>query len=555
MANEVMQSLFGLNSYDTAQSLRKQQMAEDLAYAQLDPKQQVIFSARQAGRTTASGLNQLFGLAPEPLQRVNKIEDAMREVQASGADLSNPEVFYPLLTKALSSRGLQQEALMVTAQGHTAVGDYVGKMAQMEAAQRQRAIGTADERGQLVANQVEDILASGVEPSKDQLRSGLKWLLDKVSNKTTYRIDDFGQQQPVIIEGNKQYLAIYPRLAALLSEEAATTKAETPTAPAPVAAPAPEAVEPTVPVPTPAADVATYPLPPQGVAPGTPLEAAPAPTPAAMPTPVAAPTPAAMPAPVAAPTPAAMPAPVAAPAPVVAPAPSTVPQVTSELPKKPVAPTTPATWDPQSTRNYNTAFEQYKVDMQSWLADVARVDKEKAENARRMHEKEVLAIQRSAEERQLRKEAAETEEKARARTNALTNTVTSTGTSLSLIKEAVEIIRRNPRMSTGWGSLIASAPNSDARALANKLKSIQGSVALQTMQQLKETSPTGTTGFGPMNIPELEITKNKFGTMDQADNAEMLLRDLKRVAEAMYTGKKVAAQELADAQAKKTKGK
>ena len=92
MANEVMQSLFGLNSQDAALALRKQQAAEDLSYARLDPRQQIMFNAQQAGRNIGGGINQLFGLVPEPLQRVRNIEGALQEAYASGVDFTDPEI-------------------------------------------------------------------------------------------------------------------------------------------------------------------------------------------------------------------------------------------------------------------------------------------------------------------------------------------------------------------------------------------------------------------------------------------------------------------------------
>ena len=213
------------------------------------------------------------------------------------------------------------------------------------------------------------------------------------------------------------------------------------------------------------------------------------------------------------------------------------------------------TWDAQATRDYNTAFAQYKVDMEDWLNQLNRIDAAAATREQQRHNRAVVELQKSAEGRQLRKEAEEAEDKLKAYTKTLNNTFHDTGTALQLIKEAVKIIRKNPRMATGWGALLASAPNSDARSLANKLNSIKDNIALKTMQQLKEASPTGTTGFGAMNIPELELTKNKFGTADQADNPEALLGDLRRIAEALYRGRETSAKELAGLNAKKAKGK
>ncbi len=117
MANEIMQSLFGLTSYDAEQQLRQRQNAEDLAYAQLDPRQQILYNARQAGRGMASGINQLFGLVPEGLQRVRSREGALMQVnkliQEGQLDPSDPEATTKALVGALSSAGDQQGAALV----------------------------------------------------------------------------------------------------------------------------------------------------------------------------------------------------------------------------------------------------------------------------------------------------------------------------------------------------------------------------------------------------------------------------------------------------------
>lgn len=131
MANEVMQSLFGLNSQDAALALRKQQAAEDLSYARLDPRQQIMFNAQQAGRNIGGGINQLFGLVPEPLQRVRNIEGALQEAHASGVGFDDPK-FYSLLAEQLARRGLQQDALTVSAYGRKSALDTLKTQSEID---------------------------------------------------------------------------------------------------------------------------------------------------------------------------------------------------------------------------------------------------------------------------------------------------------------------------------------------------------------------------------------------------------------------------------------
>ena len=67
------------------------------------------------------------------------------------------------------------------------------------------------------------------------------------------------------------------------------------------------------------------------------------------------------------------------------PAAPAVAPVSSALPAKPKPPVQPKTWDAQATRDYNTAFAQYKVDMEDWLNQLNRIDAAAATREQQRH--------------------------------------------------------------------------------------------------------------------------------------------------------------------------
>ena len=115
---------------------------------------------------------------------------------------------------------------------------------------------------------------------------------------------------------------------------------------------------------------------------------------------------------------------------------------------------------------------------------------------------------------------------------------------LDNIKDIIGILKKDPTMTTGWASLLASLPNTDARALKNKLEFVKRSVALAELKELKAASPTGASGMGEMNITELELLLNSLGTVDQADKAVNLAKVMKQIAKHVYDAKTYAEQDL-----------
>ena len=210
MANEVMQSLFGLDSQAASEALRQQQMAEDYKYATLDPRQQIIFNARQAGRGLASGINQMFGLVPAQLQNVRAREDALAEVMQSGVDLDDPIASTERLIKALSKRGLQQDAGKI----FMAFQENYPKLLR---AQQAKTIGSMAERDRELLTSTDAAIAEG-KATPEQTQSALAVLYNKIRPQEVPIFDAYGTQIATrTVPGQTGLVYIYPNLAKTLS--------------------------------------------------------------------------------------------------------------------------------------------------------------------------------------------------------------------------------------------------------------------------------------------------------------------------------------------------
>jgi hypothetical protein len=70
---------------------------------------------------------------------------------------------------------------------------------------------------------------------------------------------------------------------------------------------------------------------------------------------------------------------------------------------------------------------------------------------------------------------------------------------------------------------------------------------------MKSQSSSGAAGLGSVQVAEMERLVNSFGTLDQADQAQALIKVINRLAEVAYATRKTAAMEL-DAYNKPTGG-
>ncbi len=80
---------------------------------------------------------------------------------------------------------------------------------------------------------------------------------------------------------------------------------------------------------------------------------------------------------------------------------------------------------------------------------------------------------------------------------------------------------------TGYGAFLRYLPKTDAREWFANLEQVNAQTVLDTMKELKSMSQTGSTGFGAVNIKELEVMMNKWGVIDEFMDDE----DIKDVIE------------------------
>lgn len=87
---------------------------------------------------------------------------------------------------------------------------------------------------------------------------------------------------------------------------------------------------------------------------------------------------------------------------------------------------------------------------------------------------------------------------------------------------------------TGWlGARLGSIEGTPAYSLRKDLGTVDATQVLQAMTRLKELSPTGSTGFGALSAPELELLKSSVARLDPNMDQETFLANLDQ-AEKVY---------------------
>ena len=105
-------------------------------------------------------------------------------------------------------------------------------------------------------------------------------------------------------------------------------------------------------------------------------------------------------------------------------------------------------------------------------------------------------------------------------------------TGLDTHMSGLDYLDDNAEGNTGYMGLASFMPESKARAWAKKLEAVDAQTVIDTMKELKALSPTGSTGFGAVNIRELETMMNKWGVIDQygeLDSIQETIKDRKRI--------------------------
>jgi hypothetical protein len=78
---------------------------------------------------------------------------------------------------------------------------------------------------------------------------------------------------------------------------------------------------------------------------------------------------------------------------------------------------------------------------------------------------------------------------------------------------------------TGWDSLFAWVPNTDAKATAGLVTALKSEQGLGELEKLKSMSPTGASGMGATNAQEVEMLQGRIRKLDPG-NKEQFAKDL-----------------------------
>ena len=91
------------------------------------------------------------------------------------------------------------------------------------------------------------------------------------------------------------------------------------------------------------------------------------------------------------------------------------------------------------------------------------------------------------------------------------------------VEEANKLISN---WSTGFGSLLANVPTSDARKLQGKLDTIKSNLAAAMLEDLKSQSRTGASGLGALNKEELKVLQTSKASLDAGMGGDELKKSL-----------------------------
>ena len=89
---------------------------------------------------------------------------------------------------------------------------------------------------------------------------------------------------------------------------------------------------------------------------------------------------------------------------------------------------------------------------------------------------------------------------------------------------AVEILDRAGRSAAGWGALLSTLPDTDARALRGHIDSVKSNIAIDKLLEIKAAG----SGLGQVPQSQLDMLANTQGNLDQAQTVGDLMDNLKR---------------------------
>jgi hypothetical protein len=81
---------------------------------------------------------------------------------------------------------------------------------------------------------------------------------------------------------------------------------------------------------------------------------------------------------------------------------------------------------------------------------------------------------------------------------------------------------------TGWGSLLADVPGTQAKGVAGMISTIKANIGFAELNDMRQASPTGG-ALGQVSNKEIDFLQSVLGNLDQAQSKEDVLRVLNDV--------------------------
>lgn len=95
------------------------------------------------------------------------------------------------------------------------------------------------------------------------------------------------------------------------------------------------------------------------------------------------------------------------------------------------------------------------------------------------------------------------------------------------IQSVDELIGKVSRWTTGYGSLLANLPETDARNFDAELDTLKANIAFSELAQMREASKTGG-ALGAVAVREMELLQATLGALDSAQSPKNLTAQLKK---------------------------
>ncbi|WP_375685609.1 hypothetical protein [Bartonella sp. AP21QHHD] len=113
------------------------------------------------------------------------------------------------------------------------------------------------------------------------------------------------------------------------------------------------------------------------------------------------------------------------------------------------------------------------------------------------------------------------------------------------VNNALQIIEKNPKKAAGKvGAFAQIFPDTAAKTLKNKLKTLEGGVFVRVIEAIKKQSDGGKLGVGPLSNEESRRIVASYGTMDISDKPEELYKTLLKIKDMFDLFKKLNDEEI-----------